>query len=248
MLRIVIIDDEWKGRQTLNALLTKYCTDVAIVGMADSVATGLTSLSEHQPDLVLLDIQLQDGTGFDLLNQLPSHDFQLIFTTAYNEYAIRAFKYSAIDYLLKPIDVEELEAAVERARSAPTQQTGASGTWRIRNLLNFDSTDPRITISTEQTIEILPVADILRIESNGAYSIFMMHNGDRIVSSKNLKYYEFLTAEHAFLRVHNSHVVHLKYVQRYLRKDGGLIEMTNGDCIPLSRRRRDVFLSIYAHR
>jgi two-component system LytT family response regulator len=221
--------------------MTRYCQDIEIVGTADGVVSGIACIQMHNPDLVMLDVQLQDGTGFELLSGLESRDFKLIFTTAHNEYAIRAFKFSATDYLLKPIDIEELELAVQRVH----EDVNVVLADKVDHLLDFSTLDPSLTISTEQTLEILPVAEIIRIESNGSYSLFVLSNGDKVVSSKNLKYYEFLSDEYAFLRVHNSHIIHLKFVKRVLRKDGGFVEMTNGDLVPLSRRRKDLFLSIY---
>ncbi len=246
MLRTIIIDDEKKSRQSLKALLLNYCHGVDVVGLATGVSDGISCIDKYQPDLVMLDIQMQDGTGFDLLMAIPDPSFQVIFTTAYNEYAIKAFKFSAIDYLLKPIDLTELKAAIEKAKTmhgVNTRRPPAES--MVKDLLEFIGADRRITISTEHALEILPVPDIIRLESDGNYTHFIMKDDRRIVSSKHLKHYDALLNGQQFMRVHNSHIVNLKCVSRYVKTDGGAIVLTNGDNVPISRRRKDDFLDIY---
>ena len=249
MLRTVIIDDEEKSRQSLKRWLLKYCSGVGVVGVADGVASGIECIKEHKPDLVMLDIRMQDGTGFDLLKEIGPLTFQLIFTTAYDEYAVKAFKFSAVDYLLKPIDIEELEAAIDRVKTNIKKQENKYDLQSIvKNLLEFNNTDPRITISTDSTLEILRANNIIRLEADGSYTLFLMSDGRKILSSKSLKYYEELMEEYLFLRVHKSHIVNLSYVMRFLKSDGGSVELRNGDKVPISRRRRDAFMEIYKNR
>jgi len=249
MLRAVIIDDEQRSRLSLQTLLMQYCAGVDVVGMAEGVQSGTKCIEQHNPDLVLLDVKMQDGTGFDLLKRIAKPTFQLIFTTAFNEYAIKAFKFSAVDYLLKPIDVAELEAAIQRVHTQRASQAQDDQyDPLIKNLLSFNQTDPRITVSTEHTLEILPVAEIVRMESDGPYTHFVMADGRNVVSSKHLKHYDMMMEEYHFLRIHNSHVVNLKYVKRYYKGDGGIVELLNGDKIPISRRRKEPFLEKYSPR
>ena len=249
MLRTVIIDDEERSRQTLKTLLAKYCSGVDVIAVADGVQSGIKCIEQHKPDLLLLDIRMQDGTGFELLQLMDNPTFQLIFTTAYDEYAIKAFKFSAIDYLLKPIAVEELESAIERAKNNLSKYAARDELDPlIKNLLAFNSTDPKITISTERTLEILAVRDIVRLESDGPYTYFIVSDGRKILSSKTLKHYSSMVEEYHFLRVHNSHVINLAYVTRYIKEGGGLVELQNGDQIPVSRRRKDAFLEMYTNR
>jgi two-component system LytT family response regulator len=246
MLRTIIIDDEDRSRKSLETLLEKYCSGVNVIDTADGVETGKNSIRENDPDLVMLDIRMQDGTGFDLLKSLQKTRFHLIFTTAYDEYAIKAFKFNAIDYLLKPIDVEELEAAIIRVQEKmqkPTEQQTAD--IQIRNLLNFNRKAPKITVSTEHTFEFLSVPDIIRLEADGAYTHFILKGDRKVISSKNLKYYDEMMEEYNFLRIHNSHTVNLRFVLRYLKREGGYVELENGDKIPVSRRRKEVFLQNY---
>jgi two-component system, LytTR family, response regulator len=246
MLRTLIIDDESKSRQSLESLLTSYCTGVEVIGLATGVEDGISYIEKHHPDLVMLDIQMQDGTGFDLLKQIDTPAFQLIFTTAFDEYAIKAFKFSAIDYLLKPIDVCELEAAIERAKLINKNKT-EHHTFDplIKNLLAYSEVDLRITVSTEQALEILPVAEIVRLESDNTYTHIVMKDGRRILSSKHLKHYDAMLEGQPFMRVHNSHIINLNSVTRFLKSDGGFIGLVNGDKIPISRRRKDHFLDLY---
>ena len=249
MLRTIIVDDENKSRISLRTLLVEYCTGVEVIGLATGVLDGIARIEEHQPDLVMLDIQMQDGTGFDLLKRISNPSFQVIFTTAFSEYAIKAFKFSAIDYLLKPIDINELEVAIEKAKKIRKSnvENNASASV-IENLLNFIGTDRRITISTERALEILPVAEIVRLESDGNYTHVIMKDDRRVVSSKHLKHYVELLEGEDFMRVHNSHIINLKCVSRYVKTDGGAIVLINGDNIPLSRRKKDHFLDIYRNQ
>ena len=249
MLRTVIIDDEINSRESLHTLLDKYCTGVEVVATASGVEEGVRIIGEADPDLVMLDIQMQDGTGFDLLKQIDNPKFQLIFTTAHDEYAIKAFKFSAIDYLLKPIELEELEGAVERAKSIQSKkQDHDSREPLIKNLLAYDSANPRITISTEHALEILAVKDIVRLESDGNYTHFYLSDGRKIIASKHLKHYDEMMLGPGFMRVHKSHIINLEFVTRYMKAEGGSIQLSTGDEVPLSRRRKDVFLEIYSRR
>ncbi|RLD22131.1 MAG: DNA-binding response regulator [Bacteroidetes bacterium] len=249
MLRTVIVDDESNSSESLKTLLSKYCTGVEVVAVADGVEDGVSCIERHDPDLVMLDIQMQDGTGFDLLKRIPSPSFQVVFTTAHDEFAIKAFRFSAIDYLLKPIILEELEAAVERAKRMVLNRTGKEGAEPlIENLLAFDNTNPRITISTDKALEILPVMDIVRLESDGNYTRFYLNDGRRIISSKHLKHYDEMILGQNFLRVHKSHIINLNFVTRYMKSEGGTIQLSNGDEVPLSRRRKDLFLEVYSRQ
>ena len=247
MLRTVIVDDEINSSESLNTLLTKYCSGVEVVAIANGVEDGLHTIRQFNPDLVMLDIQMQDGTGFDLLKRIENPEFQLIFTTAFDEYAIKAFKFSAIDYLLKPIELEELEAAVERAKALQSSRMEkGSHEPLIKNLLAYDRSNPRITISTEQALEILPVKDIVRLESDGNYTHFHLIDDRKIVASKHLKHYDEMMIGQNFMRVHKSHIINLNYVTRYIKSEGGSIQMANGHEVPLSRRRKDLFLEVYS--
>ena len=244
-MRTVIIDDEAKSRAALRNLLTTYCTGVDVIAEADGVHQGIEVIHENKPDVLFLDIRMRDGSGFDLLQQLEKIDFQVIFITAFDEFAIRAFKFSAIDYLLKPIDVEELENAVRRAKERIELQS-TSNTSLIQNLLKFNQSRPKITISTDDAIEFVPVDQIIRLESDGGYTCIHCLNGVKLTASKNLKVFDEILSEYEFIRVHYSHVISVNYVERFVKRDGGYLVMSNGDQVPVSRRRKEAFIQKYA--
>lgn len=243
MLRLAIIDDERRSRESLKAMIEKYCTGVVVEGSADDVESGIELLQRIKPDALCLDIQLTSGTGFDLLQKLPKMDFQLIFTTAFDEYAIKAFKFSAIDYLLKPIDVEELKAAIEKAKEL-LENNRQPADWHqmLKNLTRPKDEEPIITISTEQSYEFLKISEIIRVEAQGAYSAFVLTAGKKLLSSKLLKEYESILSDHRFFRVHHSHLVNLSAVERYVKTDGGYVVMNDGAKIPVSRRKKEGFI------
>ncbi|MDX1477871.1 MAG: LytTR family DNA-binding domain-containing protein, partial [Saprospiraceae bacterium] len=215
MIKALVIDDEKKSRESLAKLIETFCTGIKVTGDADGVATGVTKILEEQPDLVFLDIRMRDGTGFDLLQKLPRIDFQLIFVTAYDEFALRAFKFNAVDYLLKPIDVEELEASVERARAKIRSRTHRLTADVLANLTGFNAREPRITIATDDTIEFVLVRDIIRLVSDGGYTEFHTVGGRKLIASRHLKVYDDLLEEYAFIRVHHSHLININHIERF---------------------------------
>lgn len=245
----MIIDDERRSRETLSTLLQEYTTDITIVDMADDVDTGVQAIETHQPDLVFLDVKMKTGTGFDLLKQIQNPAFQLIFTTAYHDFAIKAFRFNAIDYLLKPIGIDELIAAIGKVKNI---KKNTDERERLQHLLdhwkrvNYD--DPSITISTDATYEFLKVKEISRVEANGAYSLFVMNDGKKILSSKLLKEYESLLSEYNFIRIHHSYLVNMLSVSRYVKTDGGYVVMKDSTQIPVSRRKKDSFLKAFLDR
>ncbi|MBI1221069.1 MAG: response regulator [Bacteroidetes bacterium] len=244
-LRVVIVEDEMKSREGLKNLIDEFCPNAEVVGMAANVESGVEAITGLQPDLVLLDIEMQSSTGFDLLEKIPEINFEVIFTTAYEQYAIKAIKFSALDYLLKPIDLKELIQGIDRV-----QHVRNSGISReqVKSLLENLKTEPgkthKITLSTSDGMVFLPVTDILRCEAQGAYTQFNLVNGKKILVSKNLKEYEILLQEHDFLRVHNSHLINLSQVSKYVKADGGYAVMYDGTNIPISNTRKDEFLEL----
>lgn len=244
-LNVAIIDDEKKSREGLRNLLEEFCENVRVCGMAASASEGLALIAQEKPDLLLLDIEMQSSTGFDLLEKAVNPEFDVIFTTAYEQYAIKAIKFSAMDYLLKPIDVNELRQAVERVRNK--RATGMNGE-HVRRLLSYLKTDSskgqKITLSTSEGMVFLPVQDIIRCEAQGAYTNFILKNAKKIMVSKNLKEYENLLQDHGFLRIHNSHLINLSEVEKYIKADGGYVVMTDGSNVAISNTRKDEFLEL----
>ncbi|MGL5892509.1 MAG: LytR/AlgR family response regulator transcription factor [Bacteroidia bacterium] len=243
MITAVIVEDETKSREVLETLVKNYCPEVQVIDTADSVAKGVALIRKVNPKLVFLDIEMADGSGFDLLEQLPEPGFDVIFTTASDQHALRAIKYSAIDYLLKPIDGDELKAAVDKIQK---KQSGSDNLENLKFLLqNFRKPSEqytKITLPTGNAYEIVNVKDIIRCEADGSYTSFFLESKKRLLVSASLKHYEDLLPENDFIRVHHHHLININHVVRYLKTDGGYAVMTDGSQIEISRRKKDAFL------
>lgn len=240
MIRSVIIDDEEKGRNTLRNFLTKYCNNVSVVAEGDCVKSGLEKISMHNPDLVFLDIQMPDGTGFNLLEQIPEINFKVIFVTAYDQYALKAFKFSAIDYLLKPIDPEKLIEAVKKISDIEDVK---SINKKLEVLIGNNNRFEKIALPSIEGIHLVKIKDIIRCESESNYTNIFLSTGKKILVTKTLKEYdEMLTPMH-FYRVHQSHLINLSYVEKYHKGEGGFVIMEDGSEIEVARRRKEGFLS-----
>lgn len=237
-MKYVVIDDEKPARENLKTTLREYFPDLIPVGEADSSKTGVELLNRVSTDLVFLDIDLFDGTGFGMLEKLEKIDFQLIFVTAYNDYAIRAFRVNALYYILKPIVLGELLKAVNRARE--NQRISQNG--RYREMLNNISESPvsqKLAIRESTGIRYLHIADIIRCKSDNSYTEFYLKNGQKFTSSRSLKDYSEILSEFGFFRIHQSHLVRLSSISRIVREGGTFVELDSGDTLPLSRRKKD---------
>ncbi len=240
-IQALIVDDEEDVIQNLSFLINRYCPELSISGTARSVTEAIEKINDLGPQLVFLDIHLPGSSGFDLLDRIPQKDFELIFVTSYSQHAIRAFKYSAVDYLLKPVDIEELTIAVKKAI-----ERIQSGELRFANhqLLgeNLSKKIPsRLAVNTMEGIQVIKIADILSIEADGSYSTIYIKGDKRLVISKNLKEFQELLNDQEFFRVHNSHIVNIEHVLSVWKKEGGTIVLSDGREIPVSRRRRTLF-------
>ncbi len=240
-LRAIIVDDEKHSRETLKNLLEEFCEGVQVITVAASINEALIAIQSLNPDLVFLDIELQSGTGFDILNALPEINFEVIFTTAFDQYAIKAVKFSSLDYLLKPIDLEELQKAIEKAKKIKDKQTyNAQLKSLLHNLTQKQLT--KICIPTSEGFEFININEISHCEASGSYTTFILTNGQKILVSKHLKAFENLLPEHSFMRVHNSFLINLKEVNKFVKADGGYIIMNNGDTASISRGKKEAFL------
>ena len=242
MLRTLIIDDEKDARDALTVLLTKFVEGVKVIGTGSGVRSGVTAINEMKPDVVFLDINMEDGTGFELLDQLAVYNFHLVFVTAFNQYAIKAFKYAAIDYLLKPVDLQELRGCIQRISAIkPSPHTRG----RIQHLRSIQSrgTNSKLALPNLEGYDIIDISEIMRCEGEKNYTTFFLKSGRRIVVSKTLKQYEILLAEHDFMRVYQSHLVNLNYITKYMRGRGGTITMQDGSIIPVSREKKEELLA-----
>ncbi len=245
MLRTIIIDDEPSVRNTLHGLLKRTCPQVNVVGEANSVATGIKAIREKSPDLVLLDIKMDDGTGFDLLNHFEHINFKIIFVTAYEEFAIRAFSFSAIDYLLKPINPEKLAKAVKNAEMLKSKDFGTQLSALRENIENPGGVIKKIILKNQESIFLLKVDDIIHCESDGSYTVFETTDTQRILVSRVLKDYDQLLAGSGFLRVHRSHLINLKHIKRFDKQDGGFVVMSNESQIPASTSGKERLLELF---
>jgi two-component system LytT family response regulator len=241
MLDAVIIDDEQDAQITLMRFLQMHSPDVNIIGTANGVEEGLKLLTQKKPDVVFLDIKMNDGTGFDLLKKLPEINFNLIFTTAYDDYALKAFKYSAIDYLLKPIDPLELIEAVGKAQKG-NKGTTADSVESMFELYKEDKFD-KIAIPSVDEFNFVRISDIIRCEASSNYSIIYLQNGKKIVAPRTLKDFEGLLAGEGFFRVHQSHLINLKHIDQFL-KTRNRIKMVDGSEVEVSRRKKTLFLEL----
>ena len=245
MLRTVIIDDESHVRETLQHMLRKFCPQVNLVGEAKSVAAGIREIREKAPELVFLDIKMNDGTGFDLLDRIGNIDFKIIFITAYEQYAIQAFGFSAIDYILKPVNPEKLVDAVEKAEKLVQSSFIIQLDTLKKNLNTPENKDRKIILRTMENIYLLDVQDIIHCESDGSYTLFDTMEDGRITISKSIKGYDDLLSGSGFLRVHRSHLINLKHVRRFSRQDGGVVVMKKGIEVPASTRGRERLMELF---
>jgi two-component system, LytTR family, response regulator len=247
MLKAIIVDDEKGSRDALLGMLNRYCKNVEVIDQADGYASGLDVISKNKPDVVFLDIQMPDGSGFKLIEDLGKIEFEVIFTTAYDQYAIKAIKYSALDYLLKPIVPDDLISAVEKAEQ---KKNSGQINQNIRILLEnlSQQNEPRkIILSTAEKMHIVDIDDIIRCESDDYYTKFFFKDGKTLLISKTLKENEELLGDKYFIRPHKSHLVNIKYIKGFLKNDGGYIVMSDGTKVPVSRRKREYIVNTLSH-
>ncbi len=243
MKRAIIIEDEARSRELLHALVTVHCNEIEVIASTGTIDEAIALIKTHEPDILFLDIELQTGTGFEILQQIGDLSPAVIFTTAYEHYAIRAIKFSAVDYLLKPIDVDELKEAVTKVAGRPTEDHQRMLSSLLQNLNELKPQgQPTLTLSLSNELEFIPVHEIIRIEAAGAYSTFHLVDGRKIIVSKNLKEYEMLLCSHFFMRIHNSHIINLNKIQRMLKTDGGYAVMSDGFPVIISPKKKDEFL------
>jgi two-component system LytT family response regulator len=244
MINYVLIDDEPKNIKILKGMLDEFCPDIEYSGAASGVNDGEELIRKEQPRLVFLDIQLANLNAFDLLDRLMPVFFEVIFVTAYNEYAVKAFRYSALDYLLKPVNIEELTAAVTKAsehlrlRSVNRQLQNL-----LFNLRTPESTAYKLAIPNADSLSFISVVDIIRCEANGGYTHFYMTNGDKVLSTKTIGEYEELLPPDIFLRIHSKHIINIQHIKKYHKGRGGFVEMEGMFTIEVSARRKSEFLS-----
>jgi two-component system LytT family response regulator len=244
MLKTIIVDDERDAVEFISSIIGEYCPSLEISGKAYNVNEGVTIIREKKPDLVFLDVEMPNGTGFDLLGQFPEKDFDVVFITAFNHYAIKAIKFSAVDYILKPININEFIEAVVRVTNKRKEKPYKPNESLKVLMENLKSSVPsRLAIPTADGMEYLNPREIIRIEADRSYSWFFLSTNRKILVSKHLKEFQELLGDRYFFRSHNSHLINLKFVKKFIRKEGGYIEMSDGSLIPVSRNKKELFLA-----
>lgn len=244
MIKAVIIDDEVNNQELISNLLKSFSENVQVLGMANSVESAYQAINEYQPDLIFLDIQMPDGTGFDLLKKFDKINFKIIFVTAHQEFAIEAFKYSALDYLLKPLSPSNLLAAVKKAEET---MSGDELNLKLKILLN-NIAEPiknkkKIVLKTMERIYSVDLDDIIRFESDGGYTKVYLADGKRIMVSKTMKDFDDLLLDVGFLRVHHSHLINMNHLFCFEKAEGHVV-MKDDSIVPVSNRKKDHLLEL----
>lgn len=243
MIRTLIIDDEQHCIDRLSKLLEAHKNAVHVMDALNNVDDGITSIKKLKPDLIFLDVQINDKTGFDLLKQIATHDFEVIFTTAHDKYAVQAFKFSAIDYLLKPIDADDLQQALDKvSRKVHEKNSNERLDVLLHNLKSTQGAAKKISIPTVNGFVFVQVTDILRCQSDINYTTIFLKDKQKITVAKTLKEFEELLTDYNFFRVHNSHLINLTYIKSYNKGKGGIVTMTDQTEIEVSTRRKDDLL------
>ncbi len=246
-MKAIIVDDEAKSRRMLKALCEEYCDSVEIIGMAQSVQEALELLKEKTPDILFLDIQMPIESGFSLLEYYDDDiPFEVIFTTAYDQYALPAFKFSAIDYLLKPIDIDALISAVEKVYNIQGKPSRAKRLALLKIALSSRQIN-KIALNTTNGFIFVNFDDIVRCEAQDNYTTVHLLNGTSVLITKTLKHYEDILRDKNFFRAHKSHLINLKYVRKFIKGKQGLIETTDGLTIEVSNRKREALLHLLAN-
>lgn len=242
MITAMIIDDEQNNIINLQTLVEKYCSAVQIIATAQRAAEAKKLIQQHRPDLIFLDIQMPIINGFELLQSLSTIDFEVIFVTAFNEYGIQAIKFSALDYLLKPIKITELQEAVAKAFKKLAEKKTNQQLHNLITLLKHQQQKEthRIALTSAKETRFILTKDIVRCESNNNYTTFYLNNKEKIIVSKPIYEYENLLADYGFIRCHQSHLVNKNYIKSMVKDDGGYLLMDDNTAIPISRQKKDL--------
>jgi two-component system LytT family response regulator len=248
-MKILLVDNEQEVRELLKDMIAAVAPNEHQIDEADGVATGMQKINLFKPDMVFLDVEMNDGTGFDLLNKITNPAFQLVFTTAHNKYAVQAFKCSAIDYLLKPVDFAELEQALNKAQLNISDKT-LSGQLKVlmQQLTTKETTDKQIVLKDSEASYFVKITDILYCEAEGSYTKFYFTIEKPIVISKNLSVYEDLLGVYGFIRTHHSYLVNASRIKMYDKTDGGMLVLDNGYTVPISHRKKEYVMQLLENR
>jgi two-component system LytT family response regulator len=243
--KAVIVDDELSGIEVLEYALKRHCPEIEIIQTFSSSVDALDKIPSIAPDVLFVDVEMPQLNGFELVEQLASLNMQVIFTTAYNEFALKAFRVSALDYLLKPVDVDELKAAVSKLKSF--NKTDNQAMDALMDYIKSQKQLNKISISTEKGIHFIDTVEVLYCLSTGPYTVFYLKGGQELVCSKSIGEYEKMLEDKGFYRIHNSSLINVEHLKRFVRTDGGYVEMSDGKTLTVSRRKKDEFLSYLGH-
>lgn len=247
-MKAILIDDEISNLENLRTLLEKHCPQVIITATAQNVTDAVDALKKDNPDLVFLDIQMGKQTGFDVLELLPLRNFEVIFVTAYDQYGIKAVKFAALDYLLKPVDIDELVTAVNKAEQKLAAQSKTSQLdFLLQQLKMPEPSVSKIALPMQSEIRYVALSEIIRCEADNTYTFFILANEEKILVSKSLKEYADLLRPSGFLRTHQSHLVNPKYVKSWLKEDGGILLLTTREKIPVSKPNKETVRQALQH-
>ena len=249
-LRAILIDDESSGLTALYEKLQRHCTQVEVMQLCDTAEKGIAAIETNKPDLVFLDVEMPVMNGFVLLQHLEYKNFELIFVTAYDQYAIKAIRYSALDYLLKPVQVDELKAAVEKAlEKKQTTETGNPGlNLLLENLLLEKKKFKRIAIPARDGLQFVKIEDIIYLEASVNYTLIYLFGGEKLVASRTLKEFEELLSPDFFVRIHHSYIINVNCVEKYIRGEGGQVVLSNNVTLDVAKRKKQEFLKAIAYR
>jgi len=223
-------------------VLREFCTGIEVVGTATTINHAFIEIKQKEPDLVFLDVELPDGDGFDLLRKFDDRRFRVIFCTAHDEHAMRAFKFSAVDYLLKPIDIIELKDAIEKIGNSPAAEVRNADRMLLENY--YRPVPAKLAVAVNNGYEYISLDDIVRLEADRSYCTLVLRSGKKMLVSKCLNEFHKILTGRQFFRIHNSHLINLNHVTRFVRSDGGFVKLSDGSVVPLSRNRKDDFLSV----
>jgi two-component system LytT family response regulator len=243
-LKLIIVDDEARLRTSLRHLLTMYYPSAVVLAEAEDVESAAAEIKKHQPDVVLLDINMPGGNGFDLIKKFNPVTFKIIFITAFDNYAVQAFKYSALDYLLKPVNPDELVSALQKAQQQlQTEELSVKLNTFISNMSNLGREAKKIVLKTQDMVHVLSISDIIRCEADRNYTKFILSSGKNILVSGSLKEYDDMLCQDKFFRSHHSHLINLSYIDRVEKQNDQLV-MKDSSLVPLATRKKDALLQL----
>ncbi len=241
MINAIIIEDEVNSRDLLQQMLEEYCEDVNLLGLAQDVSSGIELIKKTNPDIVFLDIEMPGGNGFDILDVFNAPKFKVIFTTGYNHYAIKAIKYAALDYLLKPINLRELRQALEKAKNSSNAYQNSLSFFK-NNVTKEPEEIDQIVVSDNKTHQVIKISDIVFIEAHRSYAIFHLDNSQKLTTAYPLQYYEGILPEDCFFRIHKSYLVNCLNVVKLESGRGGAVHLSGGVVLPVAFRRKPAFV------